>query len=87
MSGDGGDKVTGSEDLKISVDLGVHAGAVDDGAVLVHGVGRFELHLLGREGVADDVTGDTLEVLAFVGLAAAAAVDVDCPEAIRSSRH
>jgi hypothetical protein len=39
VPGDGGDKVEGGEDLKISIDLGFHAGWVDDGAVPVHGVG------------------------------------------------
>jgi hypothetical protein len=37
--GDGGNEVAGREDLKIAVNLGVHPGAVDDGAVPVHGVG------------------------------------------------
>ena len=30
--GDGGDKLAGGEDFKVALDLGVHAGAVDDGA-------------------------------------------------------
>ena len=75
--GDGGDKVAGGEDLKVAMDLGVHAGAVDDGAVLVHGVGRLEFHFLGRERVADDIPCDTLQILAFVGHDAAAAVNVE----------
>ena len=93
--GDGGDKVAGGEDLKVAVNLGVHAGTVDDGAVLVDGVGRLELHFFGREGVADDlpamlrllaqasialqagVAGDAFEVVAFVGLDAAAAMHVE----------
>jgi len=74
---DGGDKVAGGEDLKIAVDLGVHAGAVDDGAVPVHGVGRLELHLLGGERVADDITGDALQVFALVGHDASAAMHVE----------
>jgi hypothetical protein len=74
---DGGDKVAGSEDLKVAVDLGVHPGSVDDGAVPVNRVGGLELHLLGGERVADDVAGDALQVLAFIGLDAAAAVDVE----------
>ncbi len=77
MLSDGGDKVARGEDLKVAVDLGVHPGAIDDGAVLVHGVGGLELHFLKGERVANNVTGDALQVLAFVGLDAATAVNVE----------
>ncbi len=75
--GDGGDKITGGEELKIPVDLRIHPGAVDDRAFAVDGVGRLELHLFRRERVADDIPCDALQVLAFVGLNAAAAVYVE----------
>ncbi len=66
-----------AEDLKVAVNLGVHAGAVDHGTFLVDGVGRLELHFFQRERIADDIAGDALQVFSLVGLDAAAAVDIE----------
>ena len=46
--GDGGDEVTGIEDLEVAPDLRVHAGTVDDGVALL-----IDLHLIDRERVSD----------------------------------
>lgn len=46
--GDGGDKVARGEDLEVALDLGVLAGAVDDGPAAF-----FDVHLFHGEGVAD----------------------------------
>ena len=51
-----------SEDLEVVLYLGVHAAAVDDSP------GAFvDLPLLDGEGVADDVLGEALQVVALVG--------------------
>jgi hypothetical protein len=70
-------EIAGGKDLKVALNLGVHAGAVDDGAVPVHRIGRFELHFLEGEWIPNDVAGNAFEVLPLVGLDAAAAVDVE----------
>ncbi len=56
MLRDGGYELLGREDFEIALGLGVHPGAVDDGAVL----GVVD-HLLLGEGVADDVLGDAFK--------------------------
>ena len=70
--GDGGDKVAGGEDLKVALNLGVMAGAVDDGAAAF-----LDLHLFDGERIADDVLGEAFEVFALVGLDAVAAMHVE----------
>ncbi len=70
MLGDGGNKVAGGKDFKVAPDLGVHAGAVDDGAGF-----RIGMHLVDGEGVADDVLREPFEILFLMRLHALAAVD------------
>ena len=70
-------EIAGGEDLKVAVNLGVHAGAVDDGAVPVHRIGRFELHFLEGEWIPNDIASNALQVFAFVGLDTSAAVYVE----------
>ncbi len=70
--GDGGDKVARGEHFKVTLNLGVLAGAVDNGAATF-----FDLHLFHGEGVADDVLGEPFEVFALVGLDAVAAMHVE----------
>ena len=75
--GDGGDEVARGEDVEIALDLGVQPGMVDDGTVGIGAVGLRDLHLLHGEGVANDVLGQALQVLALVRLHPPAAVDVE----------
>ena len=75
--GDGRYEVARTEDLEVALNLGVHAGVVDDGSVGVGAVGLRDLHLLDGEGVADDVLGQALQILAFVGQHAPTAVYVE----------
>jgi hypothetical protein len=72
MLSDGGDKVAGGEDFKVAADLGMHAGAVDDGSGF-----RIGMHLFNSEGVADDVLSEPLEIFFLMRLDVLAAVDAE----------
>jgi len=72
MLGDGGNEVGGAEDFKVALDLGVHFGTVDDGAA-----GVSDTHLLCRERAPDDVLGEPLPVLSFIGRHSPAAVEIE----------
>ena len=60
----------------------VEAGAVDERSVRIGPAGGADLHLLDGERVADDVLGQTLQVLALIWQDAAAAVHVESVETI-----
>ena len=61
-----------AEPFKIALDLRVHPGAVNDRVPAAIGLNFAE-----REGVADDVLGQSLHVPAVAGRHALAAVDVE----------
>jgi len=75
--GDGGDEITRGEDLKVALNLRVETGAVDDRAVGVAPVWIADLNLIDREGVADDVLGQALQILALLGQHPAAAMHIE----------
>jgi hypothetical protein len=61
--GDGGEKIRGGEDFKVTVNLGVETRAIDD-----HVGGRFKGHLFHREGIAENILGEVFKVgLGFRG--------------------
>ena len=75
--GNGGDEAAGRENLEVALYLRVEPGAVDDRAVWVGAAWLCNLHLIDGEGVTDDVLGDPLKLLAFVGEYPPAAVHVE----------
>jgi hypothetical protein len=77
MLGDGGDEVARCEDLEVALYLRVEARAVDDRPVRVCPVRGADLHFLHGKGVADDVLGQALDVLALVRQHTPAAVHVE----------
>ena len=72
MAGDGSKEVSGGKDLEVAVDLGVEAGAVDDGVG-----GKLQCHFFHRERVAEDVLGELFEVRLVLGRDRVAVVDVE----------
>ena len=86
MQGHGGDEVAWRENLEVPLHLRVELGAVDDQAIGVGLVRGADLHLLHGEGVADDVLGQALQILALVGQHAPAAMDVE-PGMDPASQH
>ena len=86
VQGNGCDKVARAEELKITIVLWVHPGAVDDRPLWVNATRRAQLHLGGGKGVSNDVAGDSLEVFTLTGLDAAAAVDAE-PRMLPTLKH
>jgi hypothetical protein len=72
MLSDGSDKVARGEDLKVALDLRIHAGAINDGSGF-----RVGVHLFDGEGIADDVLREPLKILFLMGLDTLASVNVE----------
>ena len=72
MLGDSGNEVAWGEDLKVTPDLGVHAGAVNDGTVR-----RIGVHLFDGKGIADDVLCEPLQIFALMGLDTTTTMDIE----------
>jgi len=66
------------EDLEVSLDLRVQAGAVDDRPLGVGAVRLRDLHLLDGKGITDEVLGEALQIFAPAGQDAAAAMAKPC---------
>jgi hypothetical protein len=75
--GDGCYEVARGENLEVALDLHVHSRTVDDRAVEAAPVRLVDLHLIQGERVADDILGETLDILTLLRQYPAAPVDIE----------